>query len=183
MQSTQISISDHFLLHVFVKLSNLYQRGPSYWKLNDKVLKNKASSIRKDLRNFVENESPSSYENFKHNFYHLLKFIQENQMRVDQIELKSFKYHQNVLRDCIHSGKGPNPSLVEKISYTDAIINLIRSEVAHNFPFRPAMRSNKEDNYKADGHRVKIDEWVTSNLKLGSIDDAIMALVAPELKT
>ena len=30
MQSIQISISDHLLLHVFVKPSNLYQRGPSY---------------------------------------------------------------------------------------------------------------------------------------------------------
>ena len=131
----------------------------------------------------MENESPSSYENFKHNFHHLLKFIQEIKMRVDQKELNSFKYHENDLRGSIHSGEGPYPSLVEKISYNEAIINLIRSEVAHNFPFRPAMRSNKEDNYKADGHRVKIDEWVTSNLKLGSIDDAIMALVAPELKT
>ena len=39
MQSTQISISDHLLLHVFVKPSNLYQRGPSFWKLNDEILK------------------------------------------------------------------------------------------------------------------------------------------------
>ena len=37
MQSTQISISDHLLLHVFVKPSNLYQRGSSYWKLNEEV--------------------------------------------------------------------------------------------------------------------------------------------------
>ena len=45
MQSTQISISDHLVLHVFVKPSNLYQRGPSYWKLNEEILKNNASTI------------------------------------------------------------------------------------------------------------------------------------------
>ena len=39
MQSTQLTISDHLHLHVFVKPSNLYQRGPSYWKLNDEILK------------------------------------------------------------------------------------------------------------------------------------------------
>ena len=50
MQSIQISISDHLLLHVFVKPSNLYQRGPSYWKLNDEILNNNASLIREDLK-------------------------------------------------------------------------------------------------------------------------------------
>ena len=53
MQSTQISNSDHLLLHVFVKSSNLYQRGPSYWKLNEEFLKNNASLIREDLKNFL----------------------------------------------------------------------------------------------------------------------------------
>ena len=51
MQSTQISISDHLLLHVFVKPSNLYQRGPSYWKLNEEILNN-ASLIFEDLKYF-----------------------------------------------------------------------------------------------------------------------------------
>ena len=60
MQSTQISISDHLLLHVFVKPSNLYQRGPSYWKLNEEIFKNNASLNRDDLNKFFENESPSS---------------------------------------------------------------------------------------------------------------------------
>ena len=96
------------LLHVFVKPSNLYQRGPSYWKLKEKILKNNASLISEDLKNFSENESPSSYENFKHNFRDLLKFIQQNKKRVDQKELNILKYHKNVLRDCIHSGKGPD---------------------------------------------------------------------------
>ena len=49
MQSTQISISDHLLLHVSVKPSNLYQRVPSYWKINDEVLKNNARLIRINL--------------------------------------------------------------------------------------------------------------------------------------
>ena len=49
MQSIQISISDHLLLHVFVKPSNLYQRGPSYWKLNEEILNNNASLICVDL--------------------------------------------------------------------------------------------------------------------------------------
>ena len=101
MQSTQISISDHLLLHIFVKPSNLYQRGPSYWKLNEEFLKNNASLIREDLKNFFENESSISYENFKHNFRDLLRFIQENKQRVDQKELNKLKQYKNVLRDCI----------------------------------------------------------------------------------
>ena len=52
MQSTQISISDHLLLHVFIKPSNLYQRGHSYWKLNEEVLKNNASLICEELKNY-----------------------------------------------------------------------------------------------------------------------------------
>ena len=87
-QSTQISISDHLLLHVFVKPSNLYQRGPSYWKLNEEILNNNASLIRDDLQIFFENESPSSYENFKHIFRVLPKFIQESKNRVSQKKLK-----------------------------------------------------------------------------------------------
>ena len=114
MQSTQISISDHLLLHVFVKPSNLYQRGPSYWKLNEEILKKNASLIREDLRNFFDNESPSSYENFKHNFCDLLRFIQESKKRVDQKDLNILKCHENVISDSIHSGKSPNPSLIEK---------------------------------------------------------------------
>ena len=43
-----------------------------------------------------------------------LNFILENKKRVDQKELNSLKYHENFLRDCILSEKGPNPSLVEK---------------------------------------------------------------------
>ena len=114
MQSTQISISDHLLLHVFYKPSNLYQRGPSYWKLNEEFFKNNTSLIRDDLKNIFESESPSSYENFKHNFRDLLRFIQENKRRVDQKDLIILNYHENALRDCIHSGKSPNPSLIEK---------------------------------------------------------------------
>ena len=87
MQSIQISISDHLLLHVFVKPSNLYQRGPSYWKLNDEILNNNASLNCEDLKNVYENESPSNYENFKHIFCELLRFIQENKKRVDQKEV------------------------------------------------------------------------------------------------
>ena len=104
-QSTQISISDLLLLHVFAKPSNLYQRDPSYWKLNGETLKNNASLIREVLKNYFQNESPSSYENSKHNFRDLLKFIQENKKRVDQKELNILKYHENNLRVCIHSGK------------------------------------------------------------------------------
>ena len=56
MQSTQTSISDYLLLHIFVKPSNLYQRGPSYWKINEEILKNNASLVREDLRNFIESD-------------------------------------------------------------------------------------------------------------------------------
>ena len=113
MQSTQISISDHLLLHVLVRPSNLYQRGPSYWKLKEKIFKNNVSLIHEHLKNFFESESPSSYEKFKHNFRDLLKFIQDNKKHVDQKELNILKYRENVLRECIHKGKGPNPSLIE----------------------------------------------------------------------
>ena len=54
------------------------------------------------------------YENFKHTFRDLLRFIQENKKRVGQKELNLLKYPEKVLRDCIHSGKGPNPNLIEK---------------------------------------------------------------------
>ena len=53
MQSTQLSIYDHLLLHVFVKPSNLYQRGPSYWKFKEEILKNNASLIREDLKKTI----------------------------------------------------------------------------------------------------------------------------------
>ena len=52
---TKILISDHFLSNVFVKPSNMYQRGPSYWNLYEKFLKYNASLIRKDpKKNFFE---------------------------------------------------------------------------------------------------------------------------------
>ena len=44
MQSTQIPISDHLLLHFFVKPLKMYQRGASYWKLNDEILKKQRQS-------------------------------------------------------------------------------------------------------------------------------------------
>ena len=54
MQSTQIPISDHLLLHFFVKPLKMYQRGASYWKLNDEILKNNARVICKDLKNLLQ---------------------------------------------------------------------------------------------------------------------------------
>ena len=53
MQSTQISNSDHLLLLVFVKPFNLYQGGPSYWKLNEEILNNNASLIREVLKKLL----------------------------------------------------------------------------------------------------------------------------------
>ena len=94
--TTQISIFDHLLLHVLLKPSNLYQRGPSYWKTNEKKLKNNASLIREDLKKLFENESPSSYEISKHNFRDFPKFIEENKKRVDQKEFNIMKYHEKL---------------------------------------------------------------------------------------
>ena len=47
MQNNQTSISDLSFLHVFVNSSNLYQRGPSYWKGEVETLKNNANLTRK----------------------------------------------------------------------------------------------------------------------------------------
>ena len=92
----------------------MYQRGPSYWELNEEILKNNASLIREDLKKFVKNKSPSSYETFKQNIRDLLRFIQENKKRIDQKELDILENQENFLRGCIHSEKDPNPSLIEK---------------------------------------------------------------------
>ena len=123
MGSTQISISDHSFLHFFAKPSSLCQRGPSYWNLNEEFPNNNASLIRKDLKKFIETESPIIYENFKLNFCDLLNFIQDNKiltkthkiLTVDHKELNKIKCHEKFSRGCIHSGKGPDPLLVEKI--------------------------------------------------------------------
>ena len=159
MQSIQISISDHLLLHVFVKPSNLYQRGPSYWKLNEEILNNNASLIREDLKNFYENESPSSYENFKHNFRDLLRFIQENKKRVDQKELNLLKYHENVLRDCIHSGKGPNPNLIEK--YHLVLEHL--QKVSKEKDFSDYRKIQKTLSYTFEGVPKFCSQWTSKN--------------------
>ena len=55
----------------------------------------------------------SKYDRLAH-FRDLLRFIQENKKRVDQKDLNTLKNHENVLINCIHSGKGPNPSLIKK---------------------------------------------------------------------
>ena len=147
------------LLHVFVKPSNLYQRGPSSWKLNEEILNNNASLIREDLKNFYENESPSSYENFKHNFRDLLRFIQENKKRVDQKELNLLKYHENVLRDCIHSGKGPNPNLIEK--YHLVLEHL--QKVSKEKDFSDYRKIQKTLSYTFEGVPKFCSQWTSKN--------------------
>ena len=159
MQSIQISISDHLLLHVFVKPSNLYQRGPKYWKLNEEILNNNASLIREDLKNFYKNESPSSYKNFKHNFRDLLRFIQENKKRVDQKEFNLLKYHENVLRDCIHSGKGPNPNLIEK--YHLVLEHL--QKVSKKKDFSDYRKIQKTLSYTFEGVPKFCSQWTSKN--------------------
>ena len=159
MQSTQISISDLLLLHVFVKPSNLYQRGPSYRKLNEEILKNNASLIRENLKSFFENESPSSYEKFKHNFRDLLRFIQENKKPVDQKELNTLKYHENVLRNCIHSGKGPNPSLIEK----HHLVREHLQKVSQEKFFSDYRKIQKTLSYTFEGVPKFCSQWTSKN--------------------
>ena len=160
MQSTQISISDHLLLHIFVKPSNLYQRGPSHWKLREEILKNNASLIRDDLKNlFFEYESPSSYENFKHIFRDLLRFIQENKTRVDQKELNILKYHGKVLRDCIHSGKGPSPSLIEK----DHLVLEYLQKDSKEKDSSDYRKIQKTLSYKFEGVPKFCSQWTSKN--------------------
>ena len=135
----------------------MYQRGPSYWKLNEEILNNNTSLIREDLKNFYENESPSSYENFKHIFRDLLRFIQENKKRVDQKELNLLKYHENVLRDCIHSGKGPNPNLIEKYHLVLEHLQKFSKEkdfqIIEKFRKHSAIHSRVFPNFVVNGHQ------------------------------
>ena len=65
---------------------------------------------------------------------------------------------------------------------TGATINLIRSEVYRSLANAPTLKSYKGTLESADGRQVGVEGWVTTNLKLGSIDDEIEALVVPELK-
>ena len=162
MQGTQISISDYLLLHVFVKPSNLYQRGPSYWKINEKIFKNKknASLIREDLKNFFESESPSSYKNLKHNLRDLLKFIQGNKKHVDQKELNILKYHENVLRDCIHSGTGANPSLFENYHLVLEHLQKVSSENGFSDFFQ---KIQKNFSYTFESVPNFCSQWTSKN--------------------
>ena len=71
---------------------------------------------------------------------------------------------------------------VKALVYTGATINLIRSEVYRNLVSAPTLKPYKGTLETADGRQVGVEGWATTNLKLGSIDDEIEALVVPELK-
>ena len=137
----------------------MYQRGPSYWKLNEEILKINARLIREGPKNFFENESPSSYENFKHNFRELLRFIQENKKRVDQKKLNKLKHHENVLRNCIHSGKGPNSSLIEK--YHLVLEHL--QKVSKEKDFSDYRKIQKTLSYTFEGAPKFCSQWTSKN--------------------
>ena len=63
-----------------------------------------------------------------------------------------------------------------------AILNFIRSDVHRKLVAASALRLNKGSLETAVGCPVNIDGWVTTNLKLESIDDDIGAFVVRDLK-
>ena len=75
-------------------------------------------------------------------------------------------------------GGGSVKALVD----TGATINLIRSVTYDGLREPPSLKPYYGSLQTADGRHVAVDGWTTMNLKLGSIDDDIEALVVPELK-
>ena len=65
---------------------------------------------------------------------------------------------------------------------TGATTNLIRSEVAWSLEDKPEIRPYEGQLQKADGRGMDVEGCITTNLKLGDIDDDIEALVVPELR-
>ena len=63
-------------------------------ELDDETSSNKGDLIITELKNF---------------YYRTKK-----QKLFNQIKLNSLKYQEKFFRDCIHNGKSPNPSLVDK---------------------------------------------------------------------
>ena len=65
---------------------------------------------------------------------------------------------------------------------TGATTNLIRSDKARKIVDGPEIKLYRGHLETADGKKVAVDGCITTNLKLGVIDDEIEALVVPELK-
>ena len=71
---------------------------------------------------------------------------------------------------------------VETLLDTGATTNLIRSEVAWSLEDKPEIRPFEGQLQTADGRGMDVEGCITTNMKLGEIDDDIEALVVPELR-
>ena len=85
--------------------------------------------------------------------------------------------HYGAVTDALVGG-----TCVESLLDTGATTNLIRSEVARSLKDKPEIRPYEGQLLTADGRGKNVEGCITTNLKLGEIDDKIEALVFPELK-
>ena len=69
------------------------------------------------------------------------------------------KYHKNVLRNCIHSGKGPNPSLIEK--YHLVLEHL--QKVSKEKDFSECRKIQKTLSYTFEGVPKFCCQWTSKN--------------------
>ena len=88
--------------------------------------------------------------------------------------------------DCGHYGAVTDAlvggTCVETLLDTGATTILIRSEVARSLKDKPEIRPYEGQLLTADGRGMNVEGCITTNLKIGEIDDKIEALVVPELK-
>ena len=69
------------------------------------------------------------------------------------------KYHENVLRDCINSGKGPNPNLIEKYHLVLEHLQKISKEKV----FSDYRKIQKTLGYTFEGVPKLCSQWISKN--------------------
>ena len=67
MNTFPSEVSDHFILHLHMSQEEDYERGRSYWKLNDAVLFPNNSYISSLLSEFRDNNGVTNFENYDRN--------------------------------------------------------------------------------------------------------------------
>ena len=69
------------------------------------------------------------------------------------------KYHENVLRNCIHSGKGPNPNLIEKYHL---VLELLQ-KVSKEKEFSDYRKIQNTLSYTFEGVPKFCSQWTSKN--------------------